>query len=341
MKDGIKIFKDYPLIGAGGGAWKNLYRKYQSYPYNTTEVHNFYVQYAVEVGILGLAILFIVLIQLFIGFIKSIKNKSNYLTVYLAVMLLLIHSFIDFNLSLPAVTFILWMLIGILNNDNNIKQITLPQKKTACIGFIIISIFILITSSSIYYGMNLGDKASKMVNEDIDTAIPLYQKAMKFDKYNNAYRADYAQIMSSKLNETKDVNYFNNMMEQIEKIRKTEPHNYKYASVILNLLLSNGQLDKAVALANDRVKDEPMVPESYIMKIDVNYEIAKHYFSNNEHAKAIPYLENILEVENEYNNAQEKSLQQIKLEKKYKTDMYGLARNWIEQANRIENIKKK
>ena len=158
MKDGIKIFKDYPLIGAGGGAWKNLYRKYQSYPYNTTEVHNFYVQYAVEVGILGLAILFMVLVQLFIGFIKTIKNKSNYLPVYLAVMLLLIHSFIDFNLSLPEVNFILWMLIGILNNDNSIKQITLPQKKTACIGFIIISIFILINSSSIYYRMKIGDK---------------------------------------------------------------------------------------------------------------------------------------------------------------------------------------
>ena len=77
------------------------------------------------------------------------------------------------------------------------------------------------------------------------------------------------------------------------------------------------------------------------MKIDVNYEIAKFFFSNSEHAKAIPYLENILEVETQYNNAQERSLKEIKLEKKYKTDMYGLAQNWIEQANRIESIKKK
>lgn len=341
MKDGMKIFKDYPFVGAGGGAWKNLYRKYQSYPYNTTEVHNFYVQYAVEVGILGLAVLSIILIQLFIGFIKSIKNKSDYLLVYCAVLLLLIHSFIDFNLSLPAVAFILWILIGILNNDSNISQVNLPRKKINCISFTIFSLLLLILSSSIYYGMYLGDKASKLVNKDMEAAIPIYQKAIKFDKYNNAYRVDYAQLMNNKLKQTQDVKHYNSMMQQIDKVRKTEPHNYKYASVIINLLLSNGQLDKAVSLADDRVNDEPMVPESYIMKIDVNYEIAKFFFSNSEHAKAIPYLENILDVEAQYKNVQERLLQEIELPKKYKTDMYGLARNWIEQANRIDSIKKK
>ena len=223
MKDGLKIFKDYPLFGAGGGAWKNLYRKYQSYPYNTTEVHNFYVQYAIEVGILGVVVLSVVLIQLIIGFIKGIKAKSSYLPVYCAVMLLLIHSVIDFNLSLPAVTFIMWLLIGMLNNDSNIKQTTLPQNKIVYDGLIIFSLLILIISSSICYGMNLGNKASKIVNKDMNAAIPLYQKAMKFDKYNNNYRVDYAQLMSNKLKETKDVKYYNSMIENIEKIRETEP----------------------------------------------------------------------------------------------------------------------
>jgi len=89
-KDGLKIIKDYPIAGAGGGAWKNLYRQYQSEPYNTTEVHNFYVQYGTEVGIIGLAALIGLLLLLVLSIIKSIKMNSPYLYVYFAAILLFI-----------------------------------------------------------------------------------------------------------------------------------------------------------------------------------------------------------------------------------------------------------
>jgi len=337
-KDGIEIFKDNMLIGAGGGGWKNLYRQYQTRPYNTTEVHNFYVQYAIEVGILGLLALAVVLIQLLIGFIKCIKSKSNYLSIYLAVLLMLMHSAIDFNLSLVAVAYVLWLLIGVLNTDNNMKQVILSKRKWSYSCLILLSIVIVVFSFSISYGISTGKKAVELASGDIDGKIELFARAMKFDRFNAAYRVDYAQLMNLKLSQTKDGSYFTEMMRQIDMANKYEPYNIDYMSVIINLMLSNGLFEEAASLADINVEIAPMVPNSYVQKTQVNHEIAKYYFSTKQHSKAIPYLENMIETEKEYKEANSRAVKPIELPKDYnmRTD---LALNWIEQANRIEERK--
>lgn len=340
IKDGIEIFKDNILIGAGGGGWKNLYRQYQSIPYNTTEVHNFYVQYAIEVGILGLIPLAAILILLLNDFVKCIKNKSDYLPIYLAAFLMLMHSTIDFNLSLVAVAYLLWVLIGILNTNDVDKQLHFIQKRWIHISFIVLSIVILVFSSSIAYAINIGNKAAELMNSDVDQSMKLYEKAMKLDRYNSDYRADYAQIMSYKFRETNDDKYYNKMLEQISRIEKYEPYNYKYTSVLISLLASNGMFDEAINMAETKLKNEPFVVQSYIIKADLNYEIAKYYFENRQHGKAIPYLENMIEARKQFDEANAKLEIPMKLPKDYnmKTE---LAQNWIEQAKKIEKRKSK
>lgn len=338
-KDGLKLFKDHALLGAGGGAWKNLYRQYQSLPYNTTEAHNFYIQYATEVGILGLLMLTMLLIQLAFGLVRSIKNKSGYLSIYLAVLLILLHSTIDFNLSLSAVTYVLWVLIGVLRTDSSIIVMKKSKTKIPAICLLLSSIIIIVMSSSIYYGIKTGDKAAKLIKNDKDKAVALYENAIRFDRFNAAYRVTYAQLISNNIKESKDTKEYNNVLEQIGKISEYEPYNGIYTSAVINLMLSNGLIDEAVSLADSKVLKEPMAPQWYIQKIEVNYEIAKYYFSVNERTKAIPYLENIIEAKGEYEAANERALKPIKLPQDYdmKTD---LAFNWIEEANRIESKKK-
>mgnify|MGYP001489253223 CR=1 FL=1 len=339
VKDGFKIFKDSILVGGGGGAWKNLYRQYQSLPYNSKEAHNFYIQYAVEVGLLGLIPLLLLMTQFVIGLVKSIRDKSSYLPVYIAVMLIFLHSSIDFNLSLPAAAFFLWVLLGILNTDNNIKRINIVKTRVPYIVIAVLGIIIIALTSSMYYGINTGVKAARNANSNYDEAINLFKKAMKFDRFNAAYRVDYAQLMNLKLSQTKDGRYFTEMMKQIDMVNKYEPYNIDYMSVIINLMLSNGLFEEAASLADINVEIAPMVPNSYIQKTQVNHEIAKYYFSTKQHSKAIPYLENMIETEKEYKEANSRAVKPIELPKDYnmRTD---LALNWIEQANRIESLKK-
>ncbi len=319
MKDGLKILKDYPITGAGGGAWKNLYRQYQSQPYNTTEVHNFYVQYALETGILGLVALGIVLLSIAWGAFISIKDKSPYTYIYLAVLLLFLHSAIDFNLSLVAVGYILWMLIGVLSGHEGIKKFEKPVFSYSKILLLILSAAIVVQSSTMYYGIKTGYKAAGIAKEgkDMENAISLYNKAIKLDRYNSAYRSDLAQIMNNELRKTKDKKYYDSFMEQIDMIKKNEPYNNQYTSIMCSMLLAIGKLDEAASLADAKLVQEPMVLSSYDMKIDVNYQIAKYYLENEKVEESVPFLEKALEAVGQLEKVNEMVDKPIKLKGDY------------------------
>lgn len=327
-KDGLKIIKDYPIAGAGGGAWKNLYRQYQSMPYNTTEVHNFYVQYGIEVGIIGLVVLIALIVLLILSMIKSIRADSPYSYVYLVAMLLLLHSTIDFNLSLAAVGYILWMLIGIIGSDRNTPLIKKLSQKYICLFILILSLIVFFISSSVYYGMKLGAQgaATSQGNKDMNKAIELYEKASTFDKYNGAYRIDLAQIMNNKLRETKDKKYYDGIMEQISFIRKYEPYNHQYTPIICSLYLSTGKFEEASKLADEKLKDEPMLAQSYELITDVNYELANFYLKDNKVKEAIPHLEKILETNGKIERINESLKTPLKLKEDYPKKLEAVQR---------------
>jgi len=298
MKDGLKIIKDYPIAGAGGGAWRNLYRQYQSIPYSTTEVHNFYVQYGTEVGIMGLVALAGLIILLIISMIKAAKSGSQYLYVYIAAMLLFLHSMIDFNLSLAAVGYMLWMLIGIINSDKNSPLIGRFTHGYTVIAALFIALAVCFSSSAMRYGMKLGAQAaiSSQAGMDVNKTIGLYEKAASFDRYNAIYRIDLAQILNKQLRETKDRKYYDGVMEQISLIRNYEPYNHQYTSTICNIYLSLGKFEEASKLADVKVLDEPLLVQSYTIKTDANFEIVEYYARNNTIQEAVPYLKKVVEV---------------------------------------------
>ena len=242
IKDGLKIIRDYPVAGAGGGAWKNLYRHYQSIPYDTTEVHNFYVQYGTEVGIIGLVILAGLIILLVMSMIKAIKSSSEYLYVYIAAILLFLHSMIDFNLSLVAVGYMLWMLIGIISSDKNTPLIEKHPHRYTVVAALVFALTVCFSSSAMRYGMNFGVQAAvtSQAKMDVNKSIDLFKKAAALDRYNVMYRIDLAQILNKRLRETKDRKYYDGVMEQITLIRKYEPYNHQYTSTICNIYLSLG-----------------------------------------------------------------------------------------------------
>lgn len=327
-KDGLKIIKDYPLVGAGGGAWRNLYRQYQSVPYNTSEVHNFYVQYGTEVGIIGLADLIALLILLVISMIKSLKNGSNYLYVYLAAMLLFLHSTIDFNLSLSAVAYMLWMLIGILSSDKNTPSVErLPHKQLGAL-VLALAFVVLISATSIYFGMRLGFQGaiSSQEKKEVSKTIGLYERAVTLDKYNGVYRIDLVQIMNNEFRKTKDPKYYDAIMEQISLLRKYEPYNHEFTPRLCNTLLSLGKLEEASKLADAIVVDEPMIVQSYKIKTDVNYEIADYYLKNNQVKEAVPYLESVVEAKDKLDEINTSLETPIKLEGDYPKKFDAAAR---------------
>lgn len=318
-KDGLKIIKDYPLAGAGGGAWRNLYRQYQSLPYNTSEVHNFYVQYGTEVGMIGIAALAGFLTLLMISMINSIRNNSQYLCVYLAVLLLFLHSSIDFNLSIPAVAYLLWTLIGIINSDKHISSVNRFSHKHLNTSAIALSLIVLISASSVYTGIKLGVQGANSINDSakVDKTIALYERAILLDRFNGAYRIDLIQIMGNELRMTQESRYYDSMIEHISLLRKYEPYNHLYTRRICNALLSLGKFEDASKLADAIVADEPLLEQSYKIKINVNYEIANYHLKNSKMKEAVPYLERVLEAKEKLDEINISLEAHIKLEDVY------------------------
>ncbi|OMD81309.1 polymerase [Paenibacillus odorifer] len=103
-KDALKVVKDYPILGAGGGGWASLYEHYQNNPYTSRQVHNFFLQFLIEVGIVGFLIFMSFILYIFYkyirGYVKRDKNEFENGFFYLIIALsILVHSLLDFNMS--------------------------------------------------------------------------------------------------------------------------------------------------------------------------------------------------------------------------------------------------
>lgn len=109
-RDAWKLALDKPLLGSGAGGWNALYHQVQELPYWSTEVHNHYLQTAVEVGLTGFAAFIIAWI--FIGFsgVNALTRLSDergpiLWGVTMGLLGLMVHAAADFDLSLPALSF--------------------------------------------------------------------------------------------------------------------------------------------------------------------------------------------------------------------------------------------
>ncbi|WP_160327764.1 O-antigen ligase family protein [Paenibacillus sp. 32O-W] len=91
--DGWTLLKEAPLFGQGGGTWRALYASVQREPYVSGEVHNGYLNVALDLGAVGLA----VFLAMLGAFLLRIGRRD---AAMLAVpVVLLTHAVIDFDMT--------------------------------------------------------------------------------------------------------------------------------------------------------------------------------------------------------------------------------------------------
>ncbi|MGB9868283.1 MAG: O-antigen ligase family protein [Bacillota bacterium] len=150
-RDALMLIMARPWLGGGGGAWNALYHTVQSYLYWSTEVHNHFLQVWVESGVLAFAAYVAVWIGLFRlavmlfrwsqecglllghadwaepiardwrGETHAIMRHASHITghcgLVCGLLALGIHSAMDFDLSLPALSIIVWCGIGLVRGS--------------------------------------------------------------------------------------------------------------------------------------------------------------------------------------------------------------------------------
>lgn len=245
QKDALKIttsnIKNI-IFGIGGEGFYNMYRYYKTTDYNSTEVHNIYLQMLLESGIIGL-VLFILLIYLII-------KKYKFDAVKISVITILIHGVFDLDFSYMIILAIFAILLGcmeekdinILNNNKKITEIVHYIKLILCISIYIITTYILVVSNiascikteTIHVNDSLEVVEAKIINYEKKVNLDRFEPKYKI-KLNDAYNIYLSRLIDGfedDVNKQKYVYILNNIFSNLQQLDKNESTN---VSNVLNI----------------------------------------------------------------------------------------------------------
>ena len=113
---GFKEFSNFPIFGYGYGGFETLYRlKHDIYQTFYNHVHNDFIQFIGEFGIIGFSLLFFLIFQIFKNFKKNL-NKNIYelnMIIILTFVVTLIHGNLDFALHIPGNIYFVFFIISL------------------------------------------------------------------------------------------------------------------------------------------------------------------------------------------------------------------------------------
>ena len=177
-RDAVKVFMTAPW-GRGGWGWDRAYRPFQSTEYIAREVHNHYLQVAVEAGLPGLASLLAALTALLVRAWKNRGEAGPGWALAAAGVALAGHSLIDFDLSYGYLWFLLWALFA-ASAQSPRHSSSRRNGRAAVVG--IVTLVTLILAGSLFLGSRLADQiADSPLGAD---QVPLAQQAVKYDPWN-------------------------------------------------------------------------------------------------------------------------------------------------------------
>jgi hypothetical protein len=323
--DAMKVFKDYPLIGAGGGAWADLYEKYQSYPYTSRQAHNFFLQYLIEVGAIGLLVLL-----LFLGYIgyyyirhyirsKSEDERERHFVFFIVTISLLLHSMIDFDMSyvyLAALVFLcLGGLVAPIQSDGPgpkwVAQLRNKHEWTRWIYpgcMLVLSLVMFVISVRLLAGNTAFKQAEQLVQEQkpLDQVMERLDQALSMATNHPDYTLYKVGLLQSAYTQTKDEKYFNQASAITDSLIQAEPHNRYALNNKYNFLVQKGKLTDALKLINENVPNFVWDINMYDKQIALDFELGNQARMQKNYTAMDSYWGQCLEI---YNTVLEKMKQ--------------------------------
>jgi tetratricopeptide (TPR) repeat protein len=283
-KDSLKLFKDYPIFGAGGGAWAAAYEHYQNNPYTSRQAHNFFLQYLDEVGVVGFSILIIIISTIIVYFIRNFiankKTSNDHFIYYIIAISLLIHSILDFDMSfiyIEALTFLCLggMTAGLQENKIAVSNFLQKWKKVypgilLCLAIICCYTSIKLINSGSYYKAALSDVQTNQVFNNIMQKL---DTALKYVPNHPEYNLLKIQLLNSAYNQTKQEEYYNQSIKLIEEMRQREPFSKTLIELQYSSYIQKGLLEQALNLLNANIKLFPWEQSMYDRAILISFDL--------------------------------------------------------------------
>ena len=140
-KDSWRMFSQRPVWGWGLGTFPIVYPSYRSFYTNlfVNEAHNDYAQLLVETGLLGLGLMLWFLVQLYQYGLENCRrwefqwDRAVSLAALLGCTGILLHSFVDFNLQIPANAALIYVLCG-MAESRPLAESSKPRRSRAIVN---------------------------------------------------------------------------------------------------------------------------------------------------------------------------------------------------------------
>jgi O-antigen ligase/tetratricopeptide (TPR) repeat protein len=119
-QDAIRIVQDYPVLGTGLGTFKNGFMRYQRSMSRSLfdHAHNDYLELATDTGIVGFLIGMGLVVYFFWNVLRRWRKKHSMFGKCIglggmgSICAIAVHSFVDFNLHIPANALLLTVIVS-------------------------------------------------------------------------------------------------------------------------------------------------------------------------------------------------------------------------------------
>lgn len=268
-RDGIKIAHDYPLLGAGGGAWPALYEAYQNNPYWSRQAHSYFVQTLVEIGWLGLAVLIGLLAYAFILYIRAHirfpEQRGSHIVFFIFALTVLLHSAIDFDMSYIYLSSLVFLCLGCMlspfagrmtiNRLANIRRYRWKYVFPTILA--VLSLTLLFVSASNYNANRNYQHAlhtAAQGQNSLDHHLPHLEKAIHVSPDHPAYLMTKIDWLKQAYNQTKDQSYWNEAMLALEQAKRYDPYNRQVLLEQYRSLKTEGKYDEMLMVLDESIR---------------------------------------------------------------------------------------
>ena len=139
--DTLRMFVKHPFLGWGLGTFAGVYPQFRSFYTNSlvNAAHNDYLQLLAETGILGFAVSVWLLVVTMRRALRKLRNWPSDVNglVALAALLgvggILVHSFVDFNLQIPANAMLFYVLCTLAGMEPRFRNLRREHKGRAVV----------------------------------------------------------------------------------------------------------------------------------------------------------------------------------------------------------------
>jgi tetratricopeptide (TPR) repeat protein/O-antigen ligase len=266
----INLIKDHRFFGSGLGAYQYIFPKYRSADVTLlfTHAHNDYLELLAEVGIFGFLVVFVGAVLWLRQVVLPLYFRHDTYVINLtlgglsAVFAIFLHSFVDFNLHIPANAFLFMVIISLITitagskirNGKETTKLEFDIYKIKrryrpvfylgstvffiCLSVSIISPFIAYNyyQKALYFsdrvGADMSARSSSPQGERIEVrgnlSIDYLNSSIKYDYSNALYHYQLGKLYYKKLSKTKQPDYLIKAINEYQKAVKLNPTNSKY-----------------------------------------------------------------------------------------------------------------